>query len=895
MLSKLRTALRALLRRSEAESELDEELRYHIEQQTEQNIRLGMNPEEARFAARKAFGGVEQAKERSRDARGLKWLEELWQDMRYGARVLMKRPGFTLIAVLTLGLGIGVNTALFTLFNTLIRPLLIKDPDAVVRLDYVGDKSSKFSFHDYLHLQNQTKVFSALVASSDEKFQFSVEETEEPQVITGVFASGNFFSELGGEAILGRTFAPEESVTPGKDQVVVLSHRFWRRRFAGDPQIVGRTILLRGKPFTVIGVAEPDFAGLSTMTPELWLPMTMKPEMPPVWGIPPAKEDWFDKRSLQWLSVVGRLKPGKTLEEARAELAVLFGQLERAYPEIDRGDSVRVSRMSGFGKIGRSQWRTFGTFLIATGIVLLIACSNLANLLLARAVARRREIGVRLCLGASRWRVIRQLMTESLLLALMGGVAGLLLAWWSLETGAATVVVRIAEPVQNLTPDARILAFTFLLSFLSGAAFGLAPALQATRADLVSAIKDEGAAFGQRLSRSWLRNGLVIAQVALSLLLLVPAGLLLRGMAQILMTDPGFETKKALVVGYGLQSSGYDQARAQTFNQQLRARLAALPGVESVSVGDRPLGGSRLTITALGKESADGLTMRASYLEVEPDWFKVFGVPIVRGRDFTAEETQSAMEAVIVSETTARTLWPGDEPIGKSLRVEKRVNESNENIFLTVRVIGVARDAQTGRIGEIPPLSLYLPRQSRQWLENGFLARTSRDAVEMKAAIRAEARALDPSLQIWLYSMEEIIAEDSRIKNISSAAGLATGLGLLALLLAAIGVYGVMAYAVSERNREIGIRMALGANRRDALRLILGQGLWLVTFGAALGGAGGAAISRLFSSFLYGLSPFDPIAYLLVALLLMAVAVVACLIPARRATKVDPSVALRGE
>jgi predicted permease len=869
-------------------------LRYHIERQTEQNIRIGMNSEDARYAARKAFGGVEQAKERSRDAQGVRWLEELWQDLRYGARMLMKRPGFTLIAVLTLGLGIGVNTALFTLFNTLIRPLPIKDPDAVVRLDYIGDRSSKFSFPDYLHFRDQTKLFSALVAYSAEKFQLSVEEAEEPQVITGVFVSDNFFSELGGGAILGRTFAPEESNTPGKDPIVVLSHRFWQRRFARDPKIVGRTILLRGKPFTVVGVTEPEFAGLSTTMPELWLPMMMKPEMPTVWGIPPAKEDWFGKRSLQWLSVVGRLKPGATLEEARAEIAVLFGQLARAYPEIDSRDSVRVTRMSGFGKIGRSQWRTFGTVLIATGIVLLIACSNLANLLLARVVARQREIGMRLCLGAGRWRVIRQLLTESLLLSLLGGVAGLFLAWWGLEMGAATAIIGAAGPVHNLTPDARILASTILLSLLSGIAFGLAPALQATRADLVTAIKDEGA-FGQCLSRSWLRNGLVVAQVALSLVLLVPAGLLLRGFVRILMTDPGFETKKALVVGYGLQLSGQDQARAQTFNHQLRARLAALPGVESVSGGDRPLSGGRLTITVPGKEPADGLTMRASYFDIGPDWFKVFGVPIVRGRGFTAEETQAGMEAVIVSEATARNLWPGEEPIGKSLRVDKRVNEGAENIFLIARVIGVARDAQTDRLGKIPPVSLYLSQQSRQWLDTGLLVRTSRDAGEMKATIRAEARAVEPSLQIWLYSMEEIIAEDGRIRSISKAAGLATGLGLLALLLAAIGVYGVMAYAVAERTREIGIRMALGANRRDVLRLILGQGLWLVTLGAALGGGGGATISRLFSSFLFGLSPFDPIAYVIVVLLLTAVAVVACLVPAWRATKIDPMGALRND
>jgi len=361
------------------------------------------------------------------------------------------------------------------------------------------------------------------------------------------------------------------------------------------------------------------------------------------------------------------------------------------------------------------------------------------------------------------------------------------------------------------------------------------------------------------------------------------------------MTDPGFETKKTLVVGYSLELSGYDQARAQIFNQQLRARLSALPGVESVSVGDRPFGGGRLTITVPGKETADGLTMRASYLDVTPDWFKIFGVPIVRGRGFTADEMRVGTEAVVVSESTARNLWPREEPLGKLLRVEKRVNEDAEKIIFNTRVIGVARDAQTDQFGEIPAVALYLPHTSRQWLDTTVLLRASRDAGEMKSLARAEARALEPVLRLWIDSMEEIIEDSRRVSEARVMSGLAAGLGLLALLLAAIGVYGVMAYAVAERTREIGIRMALGANRRDVLRLILEQGLWLVGLGVALGVVGGAAVSRLLRSLLFGLSPFDPLAYVFVAALLMAVAIVACLVPARRATKVDPMVALRCE
>jgi predicted permease len=833
--------------------------------------------------------------------------DEMFQDLRFGARMLFKHPSFTLIAVLTLGLGIGVNTALFTMFNTLLRPIPVKDPDAVVRLGYVrGDREGEFSYPDYDNLSKQTKVFSGLVAQSEEHFLLGVRTgSEELEEITGYFVSSNFFTVLGGDSILGRSFAADEFSAPGKDPVVVLSHRFWQRHFAGDPQVIGRTITLNNRTFTVIGVADPNFRGISQMgAPDLWAPLTMRAVMPTVRDAQPAGEEWFGKPELQWLGVVGRLNPGKTLEEGRAEMELLFNQLVRAHAEVDAKDSIRVSAMSGLDKVPRNAWRVFGTVLAATGIVLLIACSNLANLLLARASARRKEIGMRLCLGAGRGRVIRQLLTESLLLAGLGGVLGLCLAWWGMQTFTATVMAgasgQSADRITlNLAPDWRILTFTFLLTLISGVAFGLAPALQATRVDLFTTIKDEGSSFGSRFSRSRLRSGLVIAQVALSLALLIPAGLLLRGLTQALRTDPGFETKKTLVVGYSLELSGYDQRRAQLFNQQLRKRLEAAPGVEAVTTGDRPFGGGRLTITVPSEARKDGwangLNMRASYLEVTPEWFQVFGIPIIRGRGFTGEEMQPLAESVVVSEATARNLWPDEDPIGKQLRVERRVNEDGEKILVTARVIGVARDAQTDRFGEIPPFALYLPQATRQWLDGALIVRASRSAAEIKSLARAEARATEPVLRLWLNSMEEVIQGSRRVGEARVMSGVAAGLGLLALSLAAIGIYGVMSYIVAERTREIGIRMAMGANRRNVLGMLLGQGLRLVGIGAALGVVAGAAVARLLASLLFGLSPFDPMAYLLVALFLAAIATTACLGPARKATRVDPMIALRHE
>jgi predicted permease len=825
-------------------------------------------------------------------------MQTLWQDLRYGARMLRRKPGFTLIAVLTLALGIGVNTAIFTGFNLILRPRPVKDPDTVVRIEYQrGSASRSFSYPDYLWFRAHAQSFSDLLPSFGEKFLLG--ETiagVEPEEIAGAFVSENHLATLGGGIRLGRFFAPEENQVAGRDAVVVLSHSFWQRRFAGNPQIVGQSLLLNGKPFTVIGVTGSEFVGLERDMPAIWLPLMMRAAMATVHFEEVAAEnrDWFGRQDFQWLNLHARLKPGKTLAEARAEMTLLHSQLPRATPAPATRDVIQVGPLT---RVGPKFWTVWATVMGASGLVLLIACSNLANMLLARAASRQKEIGMRLALGASRWRVIRQLLTESLLLAASGGVAGVLLAWWTAEIilpwtlgGTGWIFDKRAL---SLSPDWRVLGFALLLLLLSIVLFGLVPALRATRPDLIAVIKDDSAAFGS-LTRSWLRNGLVVAQVALCLLLLIPAGLLLRALTSVLATDPGFDAKKLLVVFYSLELSGYDETRAQLFSRQLQERLAALPGVQSVSL-ERGFGG-RASLSLPGVDSASGTRFDGvPFYRVTANYLETIGTPLVQGRGFTADEAQANAPVVIVSESAARNLWPNENPLGKTFRVERQLRTGSDIVFPSAQVIGVARDNQIYRVGQTPPLLFYAPTTMAGGMDTALLARTARNAASMKEQVRKVAFALEPVLRLDVFTKEEEIADSERVSETRAASWLAAALGGLALLLAGLGLYGVMAFSVAQRTREIGIRIALGARGRDVMTMVLRQGLRLALLGVALGVVGSLAVTRMIRNLLFGLSAADPAAYTGVALLLIAVALVACWIPARRATKVDPMIALRCE
>jgi macrolide transport system ATP-binding/permease protein len=812
-------------------------------------------------------------------------MQTLFQDLRYGSRQLLKRPGFTLLAIISMALGIGANTAIFSLVDTVVfRPLPVRHATELQELYGTVQNGTVYTLQSYLNYKDyrdRNQVFSGLIAYRIVVASLSHNGNNER--VWGTVVSGNYFDVLGVPPVLGRGFLPEEDQTPNSHPVVVLSYGCWQKRFASDPAIIGRTVSLNNVVFTVVGVAPKGFIGTEVAyAPEMWAPLMMGPVIEP-------GSKWLEQRDSNNLFVVGRLKPGVTKAQAEASLKALTLELAKEHPKDNVGRGLELIPPGLFIPDIRNSIFAFTAVLTAIGaLVLLLACVNLANLLLARATERRKEIAIRLAVGASRARLIRQLMTESVMLSLAGGLFGVLVAAWINQLVRGVNLPIDVALVFDLRIDWRVISFTLALSVVTGLVFSLIPALQSSKPELVPALKDESSMAGFRRSR--LRNSLVIAQVSLSLVLLISAGLIVRSLQEAQRMRPGFNPENAVTLSFDVGLQGYDEAKGRAFQRQALERIKALPGIESAAMTDNiplSLNYNDTSIYLEGQPPASSSELPIAIpTSVSPDYFRTMGIAL-RGRDFAEQEDKVENRVAIVNETFAHKFFPGQEAIGK------RFNFSGpDKPFWTI--IGVCGDGKYNTLGEEQKPALFRPQLRDYNTTIALVARTRNDTRTTLAAMQREMRNLDPTLPLF---SAKTLTEHMKIPLFPArmAAGALGSFGVLALVLAAVGIYGVMSYVVAGRTREIGLRMALGAQSGNVRSLILRQGMTLALIGSVIGLGIAFGATRLLKSVLYGVSASDPITFLGVTFLLALVALFACWLPAHRATRVDPMIALRAE
>ncbi|MGC1483957.1 MAG: ABC transporter permease [Candidatus Acidiferrum sp.] len=875
--------IKGLFGRSQHESDLDAELRTHLEALTNENIRRGMNPDEARHAAQREFGGVEQTKELYRERRGLPLLETLLQDIRFGARTLTKNPGFTIVAVLTLALGIGANAAIFSVVNAvLLRPLSYKNSDQLVTILHYRD--NPVAVANYIDWRDQSRSFEAMGAA--DYWTPNLTGVDPPEHLWGLQVTQNLLPMLGVQPLLGRLFVIGED-QKGAEHEVILSYRLWQRRFASDRNVLGQSITLNGELFTIVGVMprEFKFAPFWATRAELW--------------VPDAFGDRIHDRGGNSLRIFARLKPEVSLAQARAEIAAITARLEQQFPATNRHVVVTPLMENVVGEVKAPLLLLLG----AVGFVLLIACANVAHMLLARSATRQKEIAVRAALGAPRSRLVRQFFTENLMLASLGASAGLLLAVWGTRVLIAASPANIPR-VETVSIDARVVLFLLGVTLLTSLAFGLAPALHSSTLNLSGTLKEGSRGSSEGIRRNRMRSFLVASEFALALMLLIGAGLMIRSFFALESVDPGFNPHNVLSMIVSVAGSREaDADRRAIFYWELLANVRRIPGVQSAAgINHLPLAGDLwgwpFTIEGRPKprpgESPSGV-----YRIVTPGYFETMRLPLVRGRDIAASDDIHAPGVVVINERAARTYWPEADPVGQHISFHD--DKADSPTWLTV--IGVVKNAkQEEWTGPIYPEVYLAAFQNREYLGEGgahmayitLVVRTLGDPGASASVVKNAVWSLDHDLPI-----SEVLTMDGVVADANAQARFETVLlgafAILALVMAAVGIYGVMNYSVSRRTHEIGIRISLGASHNDVFRLVVKQGMVLAFVGSAAGIAGALLLSRLMIKLLYGVPPTDPFTFVGVALLLATVALLATYIPARRATKVDPIVALRYE
>jgi macrolide transport system ATP-binding/permease protein len=865
-----------MFRRKREQTDFNAEIETHLELETERLKEQGLSEEEARRAARRAFGNVTQAQERFYESGRWLWWDHFVQDTRFSLRLLAKNPGFTAVAVVTLALGIGVNTAIFSVAEAaLLRSWPAKAPERLAKIvaRTPQGRDDFFSYPDYLDLSEQSKSLEGILAYSRHGMILRV--GAQSQIAVDDIVSPDYFTVLGVDAQLGHTFSAEPHAS--SELTVVVSDSLWRRTFNADPSLVGKQIWLTGKSYTVIGIAPPHFRGLQPGIPsDLWLPVTTE-----------YKADELSDRNNREFELLGRLRPGARPGQARVELGIIGRRLAEAYPAVDKARDVTL-----VSERERLQNALLPTLLLTTavGLVLLICCANVSGLVLARSETRSREIAVRLALGAGRLRLVRQLLTESTLLALAGAAVGLVLAAWLFTLQPALMPPAEFELGLDLRLDGSVIAFTAAVSGLAVMVFGLAPAVQASKYSLVPALKGEEPIGGRPVRRFAARNTVVLGEIAISVVLLTASGLLVRSLLYSRGINLGFDKQKNLIffdLSPGI--AGYDAERSLPYFEQVRERVAGLPGVAQVSFARRVLlsdsgGGAELRVAIPGVELPQGQrNIPIKFNGTSLGYFRTMGTRLLEGRDFTTADSPSGAKVVVVSQAMAGRFWPGKDAVGQRIVAEGK----------DCQVVGVAEDAKINQVHEAAEPYIYFPFAQWPGREATLIVATAGDPRVLVATIRTEIESVDRKVLVRVRTMQYLMQQ--AFWQDQMTAGFAGTLSMLGMFLASFGLYGVIAYMVNQRRHEIGIRMALGAERRDVLRMVLGQGLRFAAIGTGVGLVASLAAMRLLSNLLYGVRPTDPLAFAGSSALVILVAVAASYFPARRATRVDPMVALRYE